>query len=329
MIANSRDIIVEKDDVNCRLSTWISRNNKRLNFNSVNTLCRKGLIRINGLKTKASYRLVVGDVISLPNLLLNTSSNRPIAKTDPKLAQLLLDSIIFKDEYVIALNKPEGLASQGGSSQGTRHVDAYKSTLQFSKKDPPRLIHRLDKDTSGVLLLARDIKTANVFTMLFREKQIEKIYWALVGGVPKKEEGILESFISKGDIWSPRRNNSTIDQKKSGWDKGNKKAQTHYKVIGKMGSQYSWLELRPATGRTHQLRIHCANLGHPIIGDRKYKSREGKNSQELPYNFKKLFLHARCLSFFHPISRRTTKIEAELPKHMDTVWKLFGWEISI
>ena len=327
-MAGSLDIIIEKDDVDCRLSTWITRNNKRINFNSVNTLCRKGLIRINGLKTKASYRLVIGDVISLPNLALNTFSNRQAQKTDPKLSKLLLDSIIFKDDCLIALNKPEGLASQGGTSQGTRHLDAHKSTLQFGKKDPPRLIHRLDKDTSGVLLLARDIKSANVFTKLFREKKVEKLYWALVAGVPKKEKGILESFISKGDIWKPRRNNRTIDQRKSGWNKENKKkAQTHYKVLGKIGSQYSWLELRPVTGRTHQLRIHCADLGHQIIGDKKYKSREEKNPQELPYGSKKLFLHARCLSFVDPISRKPTKIEAKLPEHMDTVWKHFGWQV--
>ena len=327
-MADSQDIIVEEDDVDCRLSTWIIRNNKRLNFNSVNTLCRKGLIKINGLKAKASYRLVIGDVISLPKIKLNTSSNRKALKIDPKLAKLLMDSIIFKDECLIALNKPEGLASQGGSSQGTRHIDAYKSMLQFGKKDAPRLIHRLDKDTSGILLLARDIKTANAFTTLFREKKVEKIYWALVGGVPKKEEGILESFISKGDIWKPRGNNSTIDQKQRELDKGyKKKAQTYYKVIENIGSQYAWLELRPVTGRTHQLRIHCADLGHPIIGDRKYKTFEEKNSQDLPYTLKKLFLHAQSLSFVHPISKRVTKIEAELPKHMDTVWKHFGWQV--
>ena len=215
-MAGSREIIVEKDAVDCRLSTWITRDNKRLNFNSVNTLCRKGLIRINGLKTKASYRLAIGDVISLPKIAVNDSSNRKAPKTDPKLAKLLLDSIIFEDEHLIALNKPEGLASQGGSSQGTRHIDAHKSTLQFGKKDPPRLIHRLDKDTSGILLLARDIKTANAFTTLFKEKEVEKIYWALVEGVPKKEEGILESYISNADIWKPRGNNSTIDQKQRG-----------------------------------------------------------------------------------------------------------------
>ena len=326
-MADSQDIIVEEDDVDSRLSTWIIRNNKRLNFNSVNTLCRKGLIKINGLKTKASYRLVLGDVISLPKTELNTSSNRKALKIDPKLAKLLMDSIIFKDECLIALNKPEGLASQGGSTQGTRHLDAYKSMLQFGKKEPPRLIHRLDKDTSGILLLARDIKTANAFTTLFREKQVEKIYWALVGGVPKKEEGILESFISKGDIWKPGGNDS-IDQKQSRLDKGNKKkALTYYKVIENIGSQYAWLELRPVTGRTHQLRIHCADLGHPIIGDRKYKTYEEKNSEDLPFTLKKLFLHAQSLSFVHPISKRITKIEAELPKHMDTVWKHFGWQV--
>ncbi len=327
-MADSRDIIVEKDDVDCRLSTWITRNNKRLNFNSVNTLCRKGLVRVNGLKTKASYRLVIGDVISLPIRSLNISSGQPALKIDTKLANLLVDSIIFKDEHLIALNKPEGLASQGGSSQGTRHLDAYKSTLQFGKKDTPRLIHRLDKDTTGILLLARDIKMANAFTNLFREKQVEKIYWALVGGVPKKEEGTLESYIRKKDIWKPKGNSSAIDQKQSKLDKENKKkALTYYRVIEKIGSQYSWLELRPATGRTHQLRIHCAYLGYPIIGDRKYKIREEKNSHDLPYTLKKLFLHARHLTFVHPISKKIIKIEAELPKHMDTVWKHFGWKV--
>ena len=130
-MADSRDIIVEKDDVDCRLSTWITRNNKRLNFNSVNTLCRKGLIRVNGIKTKASHRIVKGDVITVPSSSLNITDHAASQKINPKLAQLLLDAIILKDNYLIALNKPEGLASQGGSSQGTRHVDAYRSTLQL------------------------------------------------------------------------------------------------------------------------------------------------------------------------------------------------------
>ncbi len=327
-MADSQDIIVEKDDVDCRLSTWIIRKNKRLNFNSVNTLCRKGHIRINGRRTKASYRLGVGDIISFPNRSLDFVGSLTTPKIDTELAKLLAGSIIFKDEYLIALNKPAGLASQGGSSQGTRHLDAYKSTLQFGKMEAPRLIHRLDKDTSGILLLAREIKVANEFATLFREKRVEKIYWALVKGVPKKEEGVLESYIGKGDLWKPREINRYIYQKNRELDKSNKKkAETFYKVIENIGSQYAWLELRPITGRTHQLRIHCFDLGHPIIGDRKYKNREENNSRGLPYSFKKLFLHARCLSFVHPISKRTTKIEAELPKHMETVWKHFGWKI--
>ena len=326
-MANSRDIIVEEEDANCRLSTWVKRNDRRLNFNSVNTLCRKGLIRVNGIKAKASHRLVIGDVITIPSFSLSITDDVASPKIDPKLAKLLLDAVIFKDKHLIAINKPEGLASQGGSSQGTRHVDSYKSTLQFDAKDSPRLIHRLDKETSGILLLARDVKTASTFASLFKDKKVEKIYWALVGGVPKKEEGILESFISKGDIWKPRRNNSTIDQKQSGLDKGyKKKAQTYYKVIENIGSHYAWLELRPVTGRTHQLRIHCADLGHPIIGDRKYKTFEEKNSQDLPYTLKKLFLHAHSISFVHPISKKTIEIEAPLPEHMGSVWKHFGWK---
>ena len=327
-MADSRDIIVEEDEVDCRLSTWIRRNDRRLSFNSVNMLCRKGLIKVNGIKTKASYRLVMGDVITIPNPSLSVTDYGSTPKIDSKLAKLLLEAIILKDEHLIAINKPEGLASQGGTSQGTRHVDAYRSTLQFGAKDPPRLIHRLDKETSGILLLARDVKTASAFATLFRAKQVEKVYWALVEGVPKKEKGILESYIGDVDIWKPSTNLGLIEQKKSRqYNANKKKALTFYKVIEKIGSQYAWLELKPATGRTHQLRIHCAELGNPIVGDRKYKSSEDKNSQDLPYSFKKLFLHARCVNFVHPISKKITKIEAPLPRHMGLVWKYFGWKI--
>ncbi len=327
-MANSRDIIVEEDGIDCRLSTWIKRNDRRLTFKLVNTLCRKGLIKVNGIKTKASYKLVIGDVITIPIPSLSVTGHESTPKIDPKLAKLLLGTIILKDNHLIAINKPEGLASQGGSSQGTRHVDAYKSTLQFGSKDPPRLIHRLDKETSGILLLARDVKTASAFAALFRDKQVEKIYWALVEGVPKKEKGILESYIGTIDIWKPNINRGLIGQKKSRRNSDNKKnALTFYKVIEKIGSKYAWLELKPATGRTHQLRIHCAELGNPIVGDRKYKSSEDKNFKDLPFGFKKLFLHARCVTFVHPISKKTTKIEAPLPKHMDLVWKHFGWKI--
>ena len=221
-MAKGQNTIVQKDDADCRLSTWIIRNNKPLNFNSVNTLCRKGLVRVNGLRTKSSYRLVIGDVITMPSLSLNTFGNKSIPKTDPKLAKLLVDSIIYKDKYIIAINKPESLASQGGSHQGDRHIDAYKSTLQFGANDAPRLIHRLDKDTSGVLLLARDVKAANIFTSLFKEKLIEKIYWALVEGVPEKKEGTLESYIGRADIWKPNIQANLIGEKRSGWNKGNK-----------------------------------------------------------------------------------------------------------
>ena len=327
MKAKGQNIIIKKDDVDCRLSTWIIRNNKRLNFNSVNTICRKGLVRVNGLKTKASYRLVIGDVISMPRLSLNSSDDKSIPKIDPKLERELINAIIFKDKYLIAINKPEGLASQGGSYQGDRHIDAYKSSLQFDAEDVPRLIHRLDKDTSGVLLLARDLRSANIFNSLFKEKSIEKVYWALVEGVPKKEEGKLESSIGEEDIWKPSIQRDPIGEK-SGLNKTNKKkAISYYKLIEKVGSKYSWLQLKPATGRTHQLRIHCAELGTTIVGDRKYTNSRSKNSKDLPFGSKKLFLHARSITFISPISKKTINIEADLPKHMSSVWNYFGWEV--
>ena len=199
--------------------------------------------------------------------------------------------------------------------------------LQFEANDAPRLIHRLDKDTSGVLLLARDIKTAKTLTALFKERLVDKIYWALVNGVPKKQEGKLESYISNADIWKPRINKDIIARKEVESEKGNKKsALTYYKVVKKIGSQYSWLQLKPASGRTHQLRIHCAELGNPIVGDRKYNKVEDKNPKDLPYSSKKLFLHARRITFTHPVSKKTINIEAEVPQHMYSVWRHFGWE---
>ena len=327
MKAKGQNIIIKKDEVDCRLSTWIIRNYKRLNFNSVNIICRKGLVRVNGLKTKASYRLVIGDVITMPNLSSNFSDNKSIPKIDLKLERELINAIIFKDKYLIAINKPEGLASQGGSYQGDRHIDAYKSSLQFDAEDVPRLIHRLDKDTSGVLLLARDLKAANIFTSLFKEKSIEKVYWALVEGVPKKEEGKLESSIGEEDIWKPGIQRDPIGEK-SDWNKANKKkAISYYKLIEKVGSKYSWLQLKPATGRTHQLRIHCAELGTTIVGDRKYTNSQSKNFKDLPLGSKKLFLHARSITFISPISKKMINIEADLPKHMSSVWNYFGWEV--
>ena len=325
-MAKGQDIIVEKDDHDCRLSTWIIRNNKLLSFNSVNTLCRKGLIRVNGLKTKASYRLVAGDRVSMPNPSPKTIDNKPKPKCDPLLEKELIESIIFKDKYIIAINKPEGVASQGGSYQGDRHIDAYKSIFQFDSNEAPRLIHRLDKDTSGVLLLARNAKAANIFTSLFRQKLVEKVYWALVEGVPRKKEGIVESYIGKLDIWRPNFQKD-LDREKSSWNKENtKKALSYYRVIKQVGSQYSWLQLKPATGRTHQLRIHCAELGTTIVGDRKYRNSQSGNFKD-SIGSEKLFLHAKSLTFMHPVSKKTTVIEAELPKHMSLAWKRFGWRI--
>ena len=327
-MADRQNIIVGKDDIDTRLSTWIIRTNKSLNFNTVNILCRKGLVRVNGKKTKTSYRLALGDSVSMPIFSSNYGNKNLTSKINAKSAQSLINSIIFKDRYLIAVNKPEGLASQGGTRQGINHIDAYKSLLRFEAEDVPRLVHRLDKDTSGVLLLARDLKTANICTSLFKEKRIEKSYWALVEGVPKKQKGLVESFIGKEDIWKPYskvqnfiRNEVDVESKHK------KKAVTYYKVMERKGSEYSWLLLKPSTGRTHQLRIHCAELGTPIVGDRKYKKSINEISSDFPYSFKKLFLHARSLFFIHPILDTSTRIEAAMPKHMTSVWKHFGWNI--
>jgi len=166
-----------------------------------------------------------------------------------------------------------------------------------------------------------------MFTSLFRQHLIEKVYWALVEGVPRKEEGIVESYIGKLDIWRPNLQKDLI-QKKSGCNNENtKRALSYYRVIERVGSQYSWLQLKPATGRTHQLRIHCEELGTTIVGDRKYRNSQSRDSKDISIVSKKLFLHAKSLTFVHPVSKKATIIEAKLPKHMSLVWERFGWKI--
>ena len=146
--------------------------------------------------------------------------------------------------------------------------------------------------------------------------------------IPPRSLGGDGQECGRADIWKPNIQSNLIGEKRSGWNKGNKKkALSYYKVIEQVGSKYSWLQLKPATGRTHQLRIHCAELGTTIVGDRKYKNNQDKNSEDLPLSSKKLFLHARSITFTHPMSKKTMNIEAELPEHMHLIWKHFGWEV--
>jgi 23S rRNA pseudouridine955/2504/2580 synthase len=222
--------------------------------------------------------------------------------------------VIYKDDDVIALNKPAGLAVQGGTKT-SRHIDAMLDALRFGAKERPRLVHRLDRDTSGVLLLARGAQAAARLGKAFQGRQVRKIYWALVAGTPAVEKGRIDLPLGKRPGAKGERMAA---------DREGKKAATLYSVLESAGHAAAWLALWPLTGRTHQLRVHCAAIGHPILGDGKY----GGEAAFLPAEGvpKQLHLHARELVLPHPSGRGELRIAADLPPHMAQSWKLFGFQ---
>jgi 23S rRNA pseudouridine955/2504/2580 synthase len=248
---------------------------------------------------------------------------------------MIQDAVLWKDDHMIVLNKPAGLPSQGGSGQGERHVDALAEALKFGYKEKPKLVHRLDKDTSGVLLLARTDRVARALSEALRHREARKIYWAVVAGVPHPRQGSIKFGLVK----APGRGRGGEGEKmlcvhpsKVAETEGAKRAQTDYFTLWFLGARLSWMALEPVTGRTHQLRAHMAEIGHPIMGDGKY----GGSGQENPGDgwgatsggdiSRKLHLHARSLTIEHPITKGMMTFTAPLPDHMVRTWKLMDWK---
>jgi 23S rRNA pseudouridine955/2504/2580 synthase len=255
-----------------------------------------------------------------------------MAKTD---AGMIQEAVLWQDEHMIVLNKPAGLPSQGGSGQGERHVDALAEALKFGYKEKPKLVHRLDKDTSGVLLLARTDRVARALSEALRHREARKIYWAVVAGVPHPRQGSIKFGLVK----APGRGRGGEGEKmrcvhpsRLAETEGAKRAQTDYFTLWFLGARLSWMALEPVTGRTHQLRAHMAEIGHPILGDGKY----GGSGQENPGDgwgaasggdiSRKLHLHARSLTIEHPITKAMMTFTAPLPDHMARTWKLMDWK---
>jgi len=224
----------------------------------------------------------------------------------------LKQRVLFKDAEVLVIDKPAGLAVQGGSNT-TRHLDGVLELLKLGADETPRLVHRLDKDTSGVLVLGRTRQAAQWLTHAFRRKETEKVYWALLVGVPE---------IAGGKIDMPLGKQGGHGNERVGVDEEDgKRAVTHYQVLETVGSKAAFAALRPITGRTHQLRAHMAALGTPIQGDGKYGGRLAfLEAEELP---KKMHLHARHLRIKRP-DGGWLEATAPLPDHMRPAWTPFG-----
>jgi 23S rRNA pseudouridine955/2504/2580 synthase len=328
-------LTVAGDEGEQRLDRWFKRRFPHVTQGAVEKMCRTGQLRVDGGRVKASDRVAPGMEIRVPPLP-EGEAPRPVesrmAKTD---AGMIQEAVLWQDEHMIVLNKPAGLPSQGGSGQGERHVDALAEALKFGYKEKPKLVHRLDKDTSGVLLLARTDRVARALSEALRHREARKIYWAVVAGVPHPRQGSIKFGLVK----APGRGRGGEGEKmrcvhpsRLAETEGAKRAQTDYFTLWFLGARLSWMALEPVTGRTHQLRAHMAEIGHPILGDGKY----GGSGQENPGDgwgaasggdiSRKLHLHARSLTIEHPITKAMMTFTAPLPDHMARTWKLMDWK---
>lgn len=306
-----------------RLDRWFKQHYPSLGLGRLNKLLRTGQIRVDGKRAKSSTRLEPGQSIRVPPM--DDSAQQPpgdrpkrAVKADPKLVEQLKQAILYKDDWVLAINKPAGLAVQGGSKQ-EQHLDGLLDGLKLGADERPRLVHRLDKDTSGVLLLARSAEAARRLAEAFKDKETEKVYWAVVVGEPKPLEGRLDLALSKKP--SPRGERVDVDEEEG------RRAVTDFRALDRLGGKATLLELRPVTGRTHQLRAHCRELGTPILGDGKYGGADAfLEGLDLP---KKLHLHARRIRLPHPSgSGKLLEVKAPPPRHLLETFELLGLEPS-
>ncbi len=325
---------VGDDEGEQRLDRWLRRKFPQLNQIAIEKLCRTGQLRVDGGRVKPASRVEPGQEVRVPPL----PEAAPVPPERPSLretdAEMIQAAVLWRDEHVIALNKPAGLPSQGGSGQGDRHVDGLTAALMFGYKDRPKLVHRLDKDTSGVLLLARTDRVARRLSEAFRGRTTRKIYWAAVAGVPSPRMGTVRFGLVKAaghGRGGEGEKMICVHPARVEQTEGAKRATTDYAVLDSLGSRVSWCALVPVTGRTHQLRAHMAELGHPIIGDGKYGGSgqenlgDGWGAQLGGEISRKLHLHARSISFDHPITGKRITLTAPLPEHMARTWKTLGW----
>ncbi len=316
-------LIVTKTEEGMRLDRWLRVHFPKLGQSLIEKLCRKGAIRSDQGKLKPNSRVASGQKIRIPEDVRNSPAQTPgprPAKVPQAVIRDLEARILFKDDDLLVLNKPSGLAVQGGSKT-TTHVDAVLPHLTFGAPETPRLVHRLDRDTSGLLLLARNRATAQALTRAFARHDIQKTYWALVFGKPKPTHGLIDLALAKRPAPMGGERMRAVSRD----DPDGLRARTGYALVAPAGSKFSWMALRPLTGRTHQLRAHMAALGTPIVGDPKYKV-ENERTVFGGIIEKKLHLHARSVSFRHPSSGKAMLIQAPLTDHMLRIWSHFGFD---
>ena len=313
-------VTVGEDDGIVRLDRWFRRHYPQVTQGQLQKLLRTKQVKVDGKRAEASQRVSAGQVVRVPPLpekgspMAAAKARRDAVKVSDEDAAFVQSLVIYKDNDVLVLNKPAGLAVQGGTGV-TRHLDGMLSALRFDKDENPRLVHRLDKDTSGVLVLGRTSAATAKLADAFRSREAKKVYWALVFGTPEIKEGRIASKLLKstGEFGGETMR---VDEKNG------QSAVTLYRVVDEVYKKAAWLELMPLTGRTHQLRVHCQYMGHPIVGDGKYTG-DFPPADYLKYG-KSLHLHARALRMLLP-SGKMLEVYAPLNEKMADSFDFLGF----
>lgn len=307
-------IKIPQDDDGQRLDRWLKKNVEEMSFVMAQKLIRTGQIRIDGKRVKPDTRLVAGQEIRLPPMDARPEKADGYRLRDDD-AEMIRKAVIFDDGDLLAINKPPGIASQGGMNI-ERHIDGMLEALTIGDGVKPRLVHRLDKDTSGVLLLARSAEMARQLGKMFQGRDMKKIYWAITAPAPLEMSGEIKAPLIKGTV-GPDKDKMLVDHKEG------QKAYTNYEVMEVAGRQAAFVAFMPKTGRTHQIRVHAAHSGFPLLGDAKYGT---KAAIEGPGITQRLHLHARSLEFRHPVTKKTMKLMAPLPADLARSWDALGFQ---
>jgi 23S rRNA pseudouridine955/2504/2580 synthase len=312
-------VTVTPDEAGMRVDRFFEARFPGLSFSHIQRIIRKGEVRVNGRRVEPKARLETGQVVRIPPLKLDQPKPAGADSEADNMRAFLKSITLYEDADVLVLNKPMGLAVQGGSGT-TRHVDGMLDSLRDRHGQRPRLVHRLDKDTAGCLLVAKSRFAAAALAKTFRSRAARKIYWALAAGVPKPRQGRISTFLAKEE-----REEESFMRIAAHGEKGASHAVTYYAVIETAGQQLAWLSLKPVTGRTHQLRAHLSHIGHPIVGDPKYFSKE---NWQLPGGMQnRLHLLARRIVVPHPRGG-VIDVSAPLPPHMVQSWNLLGFDVA-
>jgi len=313
-------VTVTPDENNMRVDRFLEGRFPGLSFSHIQRVVRKGELRVDGKRVDSKDRLETGQSVRIPPLKLEVpKTSGTLSEAEQKTLAALKAMTLYEDDDVLVLNKPAGLAVQGGSGT-TRHIDQMLEVMRDAKGQKPRLVHRIDKETAGCLLVAKTRFAATHLTGAFRHRSARKIYWALVAGVPKPKQGRISTFLAKEES-----EDDSIMRIAAHGDEGASHAVTYYAMVETAGNKLTWVSLKPVTGRTHQLRAHMAHIGHAIIGDPKYFNKE---NWELPGGLQnRLHLLARRIVIPHPRGG-VIDASAPLPPHMQQSWNLLGLDAA-